>query len=79
MVNIDFLKKDTQQLFGLAKNKKSRMRSDDGGFSWCAIPEVEYEMAMADVNQIIGVHFFMLTNLFSWSYCVDTISLCIKN
>ena len=55
VVNIDFLKKDTQQLFGLAKNKKSRMRSDDGGFSWCAIPDVEYEMAMADVNQIIGV------------------------
>ena len=55
VVNIDFLRKDTKQLFGLAKNRKSRMRSDDGGWSWCAIPDVEYEMAMADVSQIIGV------------------------
>ena len=70
VVNIDFLKKDTQQLFGLAKNKKSRMRSDDGGFSWCAIPDVEYEMAMADVNQIIGVILFILLEPFSWSLCI---------
>ena len=64
VVNIDFLKKDTQQLFGLAKNKKSRMRSDDGGFSWCAIPDVEYEMALADVNQIIGVTFLFYKSYF---------------
>ena len=70
VVNIDFLNKDTQQLFGLAKNKKSRMRSDDGGFSWCAIPDVEYEMAMADVNQIIGVILFILLEPFSWSLCI---------
>ena len=55
VANIDFLRKDTKELFGRAKNKKSAMRSEDGGWTWTSIPEVEYDMALADVTKIIGV------------------------
>lgn len=55
VVNIDFLRRDTRRLYGLARNQVSRLRSDDGGNNWCTISEIEYNMATTEVSEVLRV------------------------
>ena len=50
MVNIDFLDSASSRLYGLARNRKTLMRSDDWGLNWCAVTEAEYLQAEAGVS-----------------------------
>ena len=50
VANVHFLKSRTNQLYGLANDKKTRMRSDDGGVTWFSIPAVEYGQALTDYS-----------------------------
>ena len=54
IVNIDFLRSDTNQLYGLARNQISLMRSDDWGENWDTVTEEEYTSASSGA-QVIAV------------------------
>lgn len=55
VININFLRRDTSQLYGLARNRKSRMRSDDWGDSWNAVTDAEYDDAGSQVRAPVNV------------------------
>ena len=49
------MRTDTNTLYGLAKNRKSRKRSNDGGDNWCTISEQEYMLALSEVSEVLHV------------------------
>ncbi len=54
VANVKFSKKDTGELFGLSPNGLP-IGSEDGGYSWMAVLDQEYQDAMADVNKMCKV------------------------
>ena len=49
------MKRDTNALYGLERNRLSRVRSDDGGDNWWTVTELEYAEAEADTGNVCNL------------------------
>ena len=53
VTNINYVRKDTQNLYGVSRDQRSYIRSDDGGDTWWSISDQEYNTEMEDVSEVV--------------------------